>query len=68
MDDERVQPDGHRMTVDVPEARFSCGALFAGIGGLCLGFEDAGFVTRWAVEIDEFAAKPILPISSMYSL
>lgn len=57
MDDERVQPDGHRMTVDVPEARFSCGALFAGIGGLCLSFEDAGFVTRWAVEIDEFAAK-----------
>ena len=33
-----------------------CGALFAGIGGFCLGFEDAGFKTAWAVELDEHAA------------
>jgi DNA (cytosine-5)-methyltransferase 1 len=33
-----------------------CGALFAGIGGFCLGFENAGFETAWAVELDEHAA------------
>ncbi|NJO33084.1 MAG: DNA (cytosine-5-)-methyltransferase [Rhodospirillales bacterium] len=33
-----------------------CGALFAGIGGFCLGFEDAGFETAWAIELDGHAA------------
>jgi DNA (cytosine-5)-methyltransferase 1 len=33
-----------------------CGALFSGIGGFCLGFEQAGFETAWAVELDQFAA------------
>lgn len=33
-----------------------CGALFAGIGGFCLGFERAGFETAWAVEIEPGAA------------
>jgi DNA (cytosine-5)-methyltransferase 1 len=37
--------------------QFTCGALFAGIGGFCLGFEQAQFSTHWAVELDEFAAK-----------
>lgn len=36
---------------------FTCGALFAGIGGFCLGFEQSQFSTSWAVELDEFAAK-----------
>ena len=39
------------------EPKFTCGALFAGIGGFCLGFEEAKFATRWAVELDEFAVK-----------
>jgi DNA (cytosine-5)-methyltransferase 1 len=33
------------------------GSLFAGIGGLDLGFERAGFECAWQVEIDEFAQK-----------
>lgn len=37
--------------------KLTCGALFAGIGGFCLGFEAAGFTTRWAVELDPFAAR-----------
>jgi DNA (cytosine-5)-methyltransferase 1 len=32
------------------------GALFAGIGGFCLGFERVGFNTSWAVELNEHAA------------
>lgn len=33
-----------------------CGALFAGIGGFCIGFEQAGFETAWAVEKEPGAA------------
>jgi DNA (cytosine-5)-methyltransferase 1 len=35
----------------------TCGALFSGIGGFCLGFEQAGFQSSWAVEIDNHAAE-----------
>lgn len=28
------------------------GSLFAGIGGIELGFKKAGFSTAWAIEID----------------
>lgn len=33
------------------------GSLFAGIGGFDLGFERAGMVCRWQVEIDEYATR-----------
>lgn len=33
------------------------GSLFAGIGGFDLGFERAGLVCKWQVEIDPFAQK-----------
>lgn len=39
------------------ELTLTCGALFSGIGGFCLGFEQAGFKTSWAVELDENAAR-----------
>lgn len=32
---------------------FTCGSLFAGMGGLCLGMERAGFKTLWANEFNE---------------
>ena len=33
------------------------GSLFAGIGGIDLGFERAGLECKWQVEIDEYATK-----------
>lgn len=32
---------------------YSCGALFAGIGGFCIGFEEAGFQSNWATDWDK---------------
>lgn len=33
------------------------GALFAGIGGFCLGFKTAAIPTKWAIDSDAFAAE-----------
>jgi len=35
----------------------TCGALFSGIGGFCVGFENVGFRTSWAVDSAPEAAK-----------
>lgn len=42
--------------VNVPTA-LTFGSLFAGIGGFDLGFERAGMVCKWQVEIDEYAQR-----------
>lgn len=36
---------------------YTFGSLFAGIGGICLGFSQAGFTVKWANEIDEYACE-----------
>ena len=37
--------------------KFTAGALFSGIGGLCLGFEQGGFKTSWASDHDDQVAQ-----------
>lgn len=37
------------------QLELKAGALFAGIGGFCLGFEQAGIKTAWAIENSETA-------------
>lgn len=36
---------------------YKVGSLFAGIGGICKGFKNAGFTISWANEIDKHACK-----------
>lgn len=36
---------------------YTFGSLFAGIGGICLGFSQAGFSVKWANEIDKYACQ-----------
>ena len=38
-------------------AGLTCAGLFAGIGGFCFGFENAGFRTAWASDKDEKVAR-----------
>ncbi len=37
--------------------RYSVGSMFAGIGGICLGFKQAGFDIVWANENDASACR-----------
>jgi DNA (cytosine-5)-methyltransferase 1 len=39
------------------QKQLTFGSLFAGIGGFDLGFERAGMVCKWQVEIDDYATK-----------
>lgn len=34
---------------------YSVGSLYAGVGGICLGFKKAGFDLKWANEFDKYA-------------
>lgn len=34
---------------------YNVGSLYAGVGGICLGFKQAGFNLEWANEFDKFA-------------
>ena len=36
---------------------YTVGSLFAGIGGICLGFKQAGCDVTWANEIDKKACE-----------
>ena len=36
---------------------YSVASLFAGIGGICLGFKEAGANIAWANEIDKYACQ-----------
>ena len=36
---------------------YTFGSLFAGIGGICIGFSQAGFTVKWANEIDKYACQ-----------
>jgi DNA (cytosine-5)-methyltransferase 1 len=38
------------------KSKYSIGSLFSGVGGFELGFKKAGYLTKWAVENDPFAA------------
>ena len=41
----------------IPQEPMTFGSLFAGIGGFDLGFERAGMVCKWQVEIDDYATR-----------
>lgn len=34
---------------------YSVGSLYAGVGGICIGFQNAGFSLEWANEFDKYA-------------
>jgi len=42
------------------EDNFTVGSLFSGVGGICLGFKQAGFDLMWANEMDPNACKTYL--------
>ncbi|HDZ76894.1 MAG TPA: DNA (cytosine-5-)-methyltransferase [Candidatus Omnitrophica bacterium] len=42
------------------EDNFTVGSLFSGVGGICLGFKQAGFDLVWANEMDSNACKTYL--------
>lgn len=37
------------------QQKLTCGGLFAGIGGFCIGFERSGFETSWAIDFSRDA-------------
>lgn len=39
------------------EKQYTVGSLYAGVGGICKGFEAEGFELKWANEFDKYACK-----------
>ena len=37
--------------------KFTVGGLFSGVGGIELGFKQAGFEIKWANEFDKYSSK-----------
>ena len=37
--------------------KLTVGSMFAGIGGVCLGFQNAGYEVKWANEFDKYACE-----------
>lgn len=46
-----------RVQTKLTKKALTCGGLFAGIGGFCIGFEQAGFKTSWCIDISKDAEK-----------
>lgn len=42
------------------EGNFTVGSLFSGVGGICLGFKQAGFSVLWGNEVDRDACRTYL--------
>ena len=57
MPDAPTQPGTTGSQRGAAPAKLRHGSLFAGIGGIDVGFQWAGFETAWQVEIDPFARK-----------
>jgi DNA (cytosine-5)-methyltransferase 1 len=39
------------------QCKYKVGSLYAGVGGVCLGFKNAGFSLSWANEFDKYACE-----------
>lgn len=57
---QKLATDGASQSQSAKNKHFTCAGLFAGIGGFCLGFEDAGFKTLWCNDLSKDAESAYL--------